>query len=48
MDLERKSSLLSQLLEHHDEIVKILEEGDNAKLVDLCCAKAIENVKLEF
>ena len=36
-----KRSCLSQLLEHHDEIVKILEEGDNADLVYLDFAKAI-------
>ena len=37
-----KRSCLTQLLEHHDEILKILEDGDNADLVYLDFAKAFD------
>ena len=37
-----KRSCLTQLLEHHDEIVKILEDGENADLIYLDFAKAFD------
>ena len=37
-----KRSCLTQLLEHHDEILKILEDGDNADLIYLDFAKAFD------
>ena len=35
-----KRSCLTQLLEHHDEILKNLEDGDNADLIYLDFEKA--------
>ena len=41
-------STLSQLLEHHHEIVKILESGENADVVYLDFAKAFDKCDINI
>ena len=42
MDIEKNRSFLSQLLGNHNEIMKILEEGDNAEQVYFGFSKAFK------
>ena len=46
MDLEKKRSCLSQLLEHYEDILKGLEEGINVETIYLDFAKAFDKVDI--
>ena len=44
MGPEKNRSCLSQLLEHHDEVLKMMEEGGNVDVIYADFAKAYDKI----